>query len=111
MYFVPNHPSKDDAEIKYKKLKESLDNYISGGLFKDWTTPIEDIFSDNDNIENALQRNILIKTTQEIIDAQPPFLKQKTLFAKCRKTGLLESNFDPKLRKILIEVYYWTKVA
>jgi len=28
MYFVPNHQSKDDAEAKYRKLKESLDNYI-----------------------------------------------------------------------------------
>jgi hypothetical protein len=25
--------------------------------------------------------------------------------------GLLESNFDPHLRKILIEVMYWNKVA
>lgn len=111
MYFVPVHPSKDDAEAKYRKLKESLDNYIQHGLFKDWTTPIEEIFMDNDNIELALQRNILIKTTQEIIDAQSPFLSKNTLFQNSRRTGLLESNFDLRLRKILIEVYYWTKVA
>ena len=71
MYFVPNHASKDDAEAKYRKLKESLDNYIQQGLFNEWTTPIKDVFEDNDKIEAALQRNILIKTTPEIIEAMP----------------------------------------
>ena len=33
MYFVPNHPSKDESDAKYRKLKESLDNYIQHGLF------------------------------------------------------------------------------
>jgi len=28
MYFVKNHPTKDDADVKYRKLKESLDTYI-----------------------------------------------------------------------------------
>ena len=33
------------------------------------------------------------------------------MFQKSRRPGLLESNFDLRLRKILIEVQYWTKVA
>lgn len=35
---------------------------------------------------------------------------RNSLFAKSRKVGLLESNFDSDLRKILIEVNYWNKV-
>lgn len=105
MYFVPNHPSKEDAATKYRKLKESLDNYIQHGLFKEWTAPIEDLFMDNDNIELALQRNILIKTTQEIIDSREnTFLSKNSLFKNALRFGLLESNFDSRLRKIIIEV-------
>ena len=33
MYFIREHQSKDDAEVKYLKLKESLDNYIQHVLF------------------------------------------------------------------------------
>lgn len=32
------------------------------------------------------------------------------LFQKSSKNGLLESNFDPKLLKVIIEVQYWTKI-
>ena len=53
MYFVPNHPSCEEAEAKYRKLKESLDNYISTGLFKDWTTQIEN-HSGEKEIEESL---------------------------------------------------------
>ena len=63
MYFITNHPSKEEADGKYRKLKESLDNYIQHVLFKEWTTSIEDIYLDNNDIEMALQQNILIKTT------------------------------------------------
>jgi hypothetical protein len=41
----------------------------------------------------------------------PTALAKLNIFQNSRKPGLLESNFDPKLRKILIEVHYWTKVA
>ena len=37
-------------------------------------------------------------------------MTRNSLFAKTRKVGLLESNFDSDLRKILIEVNYWNKV-
>ena len=111
MYFIQNHPSKDEAGAKHKKLKESLDNYIQHVLFKEWTTPIEDMYMDQADIDFALERNFLVKTTQELIDAQPAFLAKNTLFARCRRPNLLESNFDTRLRKILIEVSYWTKVA
>jgi len=116
MYFVPNHPSREEAEAKYKKLKESLDNYIQTGLLKEWTDKVEErdfMDKDNKNIESALQKFILIKTTQDLLDEQgraSPFLNKNSLFAKSRKVGLLESNFDTDLRKILIEVNYWNKV-
>ena len=111
MYFIQAHPSKDEAEAKYKKLKESLDNYIQMVLFKEWTTPIEDMYLDQADIDFALERNFLIKTTQELLDSQPSFLSKNSMFQKSRRPGLLESNFDLRLRKILIEVQYWTKVA
>ena len=110
MYFIRDHPSQIDADAKYRKLKESLDNYIQHVLFQEWTKPIVDIYTDNDDIEILLQKNILIKTTQELLDSQPAFL-HKNMFKPSRRPGLLESNFDTKLRKIIIEVNYWTKVA
>ena len=111
MYFIRNHPSTEEAEAKYEKLKESLDAYILNSIFQEWSAPLEHIYLDNDNIEHGLSRFILIKTTQELLDSQPAFLNKNLLFAKSRKPGLLESNFDPNLRKMLIEVKYWTKVA
>lgn len=69
------------------------------------------MYSEQSNIDMALQRNILIKTTPELLESQPGFLSKNLLFAKSRKVGLLESNFDTKLRKILIECQYWNKVA
>jgi dynein heavy chain len=33
------------------------------------------------------------------------------LFAKSKKSGLLESNFDGNLHKILAEVTYWQKIS
>ena len=92
-------------------MKESLDAYILNSIFAEWSAPIEHIYLDNDNIEYGLQRFILIKTTKELLDSQPAFLNKNLLFAKCRHPGLLESNFDLNLRKMLIEVNYWTKVA
>jgi hypothetical protein len=32
------------------------------------------------------------------------------MFAKSRQVGLLESNFNQRLHKILIEIKYWNKV-
>jgi hypothetical protein len=32
------------------------------------------------------------------------------LFARSKKSGLLESNFDSDLHKVIIEVSYWAKI-
>lgn len=69
------------------------------------------MYLDQADIDFALERNFLIKTTQELLDSQPSFLSKNSMFQKSRRPGLLESNFDLRLRKILIEVQYWTKVA
>lgn len=110
MYFVPNHVSRDEAEAKYRKLKESLDNYVQTGLYKEWTEKIEDIYMEQKNIEAATSKCILVVTTPQLLENQPAFLSKNSMFAKSRKVGLLESNFDTDLRKILIEVNYWNKV-
>ena len=65
---------------------------------------------DQKNIEAATSKNILVLTTPQLLESQPAFLTKNAMFAKSRKVGLLESNFDTDLRKILIEVNYWNKV-
>lgn len=114
IYFVPDSPGtsfKEDAEIKYKKLKESLDSYIQSGLFRDWNAGFENEYVDYKDIENALKRHILLKTTSDHIAEQPAFIEKNVLFKNCAKENLLESNFDTKLRKVVIECNYWNKVA
>lgn len=110
MYFVPNHDAAVESEAKYRKLKESLDNFISQGLFKEWTTNIEG-YSDEVSTDNFLKKNILVQTTQQMLNEQSPFIQKNTLFASSRKVGLLEANFEKKLLMIMIETQYWTKVS
>lgn len=111
IFFVKDHPKRQEAEKIYKKLKEQqLDNFINKQAFKEWETKTEDLQKET-AITESLDQKILIKTTQEILNAQPTFLQKNPAFAKSRQAGLLESNFNTPLYKVLQEIKYWNKIG
>jgi len=61
-------------------------------------------------LEEKLEVPILVRRTTDDTKDLPPAIANNPLFAKSNKSGLLESNFDPKLLKVIIEVQYWTKI-
>ena len=64
---------------------------------------------DTKNIDDKLEVPILVRTENAKHDL-PQSLGGNPLFQKSRKNGLLESNFDVTLLKVLVEVTYWTKI-
>jgi hypothetical protein len=95
-----------DATEKYRKLKEQLDQFIANSCFNNWRDEIKDFIEDHTKIDSKLDVSVLTwsqNRTEEI----PQQIVTNALFAKSRKTGLLESNFDSNLHKILAEVTYW----
>ena len=60
--------------------------------------------------EDKLEVPILVRRTETDKRDLPPAIANNPLFQKSSKSGLLESNFDPKLLKVIIEVQYWTKI-
>ena len=60
--------------------------------------------------EDKLEVPILVRRTEGEKRELPASIANNPLFQKSSKSGLLESNFDPKLLKVIIEVQYWTKI-
>ena len=62
------------------------------------------------SFEDKLEVPILVRRTETEKRELPASIANNPLFQKSSKNGLLESNFDPKLLKVIIEVQYWTKI-
>lgn len=61
------------------------------------------------NVDEKLEVPILVRSENAKADL-PQNIANNPLFAKSKKNGVLESNFDSNLLKVLIEVTYWTKI-
>lgn len=60
-------------------------------------------------IDATLATNILIRS--ENVDKDlPADLASNPMFVKSKKSGLLESNFNSELLKVLVEVQYINKI-
>jgi dynein heavy chain len=94
---------------KYTKLREQLDQFITSTQFNNWKTAEIDTM-DSTNINSKLDNNILKRASPESLNDLPSSLTQNPLFNRSRKTGMLESNFDSGLYKVIIEVTYWSKI-
>lgn len=109
LYFIPEHPHHKEGMEKYQKLRTSLDNYISSVQYNHWKNEINTIMQAQ-TFEEKLEVPILVRRTTDDNKDLPTSIANNPLFAKSTKSGLLESNFDPKLLKVIIEVQYWTKI-
>jgi hypothetical protein len=66
---------------------------------------------DTNNIDNKLEVPVLVWShDKNKTEDLPASLGNNPLFKKSRKSGLLESNFDCDLHRVLVEVTYWTKI-
>ena len=92
---------------KWQKLRTSLDNFIANTCYNNWKKEIETM--DTKNIDDKLEVPILVRSENAHHDL-PSAVAHNPLFNRSKKNGLLESNFDINLLKILIEVSYWTKI-
>lgn len=110
LYFIPEHPHAKDALEKYQKLRQSLDNYISTVQYGNWKNEIATIANPQQGFEEKLEVPILVRRSDSEKRDLPAAIANNPLFQKSTKSGLLESNFDPKLLKVIIEVQYWTKI-
>ena len=88
-------------------MHKALDNFITLNCFNGWKNEMEKC--DPKNLDTKLQQPVLIRQENAQSDI-PPGLANNPLFTKSKKGGLLESNFDKNLLKILSEVTYWTKL-
>ncbi len=109
LYFIPEHPMAKEAVEKYQKLRSSLENYISQVQYNHWKKEINDMIVAQ-SFEDKLEVPILLRRQENDNRDLPPAIANNPLFQKSSKSGLLESNFDPKLLKVIIEVQYWTKI-
>ena len=107
LYFIPEHPHAKDALDSYTKLRTALDNFIANTCFTNWKNEIEQM--DSQNIDSKLEVPVLIRAEHNQRDL-PSSLSGNALFSKDKKNGLLESNFDSDLHKVMVEVAYWTKI-
>lgn len=110
LYFIPEHSHAKDALEKYQKLRQSLDNFISTVQYGNWKNEIATIANPQQGFEEKLEVPILVRRSDSEKRDLPPSIANNPLFQKSTKSGLLESNFDPKLLKVIIEVQYWTKI-
>jgi dynein heavy chain len=90
---------------KYTKLADTLDQFIEGTCYKTWEGEIASM--DTSNIDNKLDMCIL--TWSENSTNELPQSINHPLFSK-RRNGLLESNFDSELHKVIAEGSYWAKI-
>jgi dynein heavy chain len=108
LYFLPENSMAEEAMEKYSKLKDQLDQFITKTCFNNWKAEIESM--DSTNINSKLDNHILKRTTPESVQDLPPSISSNPLFTRSRKGGMLESNFDSELHKVIVEVTYWTKI-
>ena len=94
---------------KYQKLRSSLENYISKVQYSHWNTEINEMVATS-SFEDKLDVPILVRRSENANKDLPSSIANNPLFQKSSKSGLLESNFDPKLLKVIIEVHSWTKI-
>jgi hypothetical protein len=107
LYFIPEHPHAKEALDKYTKLRAQLDSFIATICFNNWRNEIEQM--DSQNIDSKLEVPVLIRSDNNHREL-PPSIDQNPLFSRSKKSGLLESNFDCDLHKVMVEVSYWTKI-
>ena len=108
LFFIPEHPNKQEALDKYEKLHQALDSFITKTQFDLWNKEISDRL-DLENIDDKLKSPLLIRT-ENVKDKLPDSLMNNPIFAKSKDGGFLESNFDKTLLKTLSEGTYWTKL-
>jgi hypothetical protein len=104
LYFVAETPVQKEALDKYNKLRETLDQFIEGTCYKTWEQEIANM--DSNAIDGKLDMCIL--TWSENSNNELPQSMNHPLFTK-KKSGLLESNFDSELHKVISEGTYWQK--
>jgi dynein heavy chain len=107
LYFIPEHPHAKDSIDAYTKLKTALDNFIANTCFNFWKAEIE--LLDTTNIDSKLEKSVLVRSENNDKEL-PSSVVGNPLFARSKKSGLLESNFDSDLHKVIIEVSYWAKI-
>jgi dynein heavy chain len=107
LYFIPSHPYAKEAVEKYSKLRTSLDKFIVENCFQNWNKEID--LMDSKNIDGKLENQILVRK-EHSVNKIPSALEASPLFNKKKGDGLLESNFDVNLLRVLIELAYWTKI-
>jgi hypothetical protein len=105
LHFVTESPIQKEAMEKYSKLKETLDSFIEGTMHKTWEQEISSM--DAIAIDNKLDTCIL--TWSENSNNDVPSAMNHPLFSK-KRSGLLESNFDSDLHKVIAEGTYWAKI-
>jgi hypothetical protein len=62
---------------------------------------------DSVNIDTKLEVPVLVRSETKEEDL-PVSVANNPLFARSKKNGILESNFDSELHRMLIECQYWT---
>jgi len=107
LYFIPEHTHAKDSIDAYTKLKTALDNFIANTCFNAWKGEIEIL--DTQNIDSKLEKSVLVRSENNDKEL-PSSVVGNPLFARSKKSGLLESNFDSDLHKVIIEVSYWAKI-
>jgi dynein heavy chain len=91
-------------------LRTALDNFIASTCFSNWKEEIKQMDGEaGASFDSKLEVPVLIRADQS--QREPPSsLSGNALFARDKKCGLLESNFDADLHKVMVEVAYWTKI-
>jgi hypothetical protein len=77
--------------------------------YNHWKNEINTIMQAQ-TFEEKLEVPILVRRTTDDNKYLPTSIAYNTLFEKCTNSGLLESNFDPKLLKVIIKVQYRTNI-
>lgn len=112
LYFIPEHSHAKDALEAYDKLRRALDKFIADTCFRSWEAEINAMDGDTQGkgIDEKLDVTVLVRAEHNTREL-PSSLSGNALFARDRKNGLLESNFDCDLHKVMVEVAYWTKLG
>jgi hypothetical protein len=84
---------------------ETLDQFIEGTCYKSWDLEVQGL--DPATIDGKLDAPILTWSEDSRNDV-PASLNHPLL--QRNKAGLLESNFDSELHKVIAEGTYWSKI-
>lgn len=107
LHFVPESNLQKEALDKYQKVSETLDQFIEGLCFRNWTDEMQHL--DQQAIENRLEKDYILTWSQDSHNELPAAVSHP-LFTKSKKSGLLESGFDAELHKVIVEGTYWHKI-